>query len=178
VLGRSFAMNAIVFAAKRVFHRAVYMAGTQLNEVARGLTAARMDMMYALTRRGDDDRLERRSAYQSELRRLLGVSAPVVSRMLRSLEALGWISRRRVLGDRRRREVSLTDTGFASFCRAYHLIFHFAKRVVHRAICWGRHGNRNERFRHMSTLEQYLDSLRRYFRDTARLYYRWGHPDD
>jgi DNA-binding MarR family transcriptional regulator len=177
VLAAWFTMNAILFAAKRVFHRAVRVSGTQLSDVARGLTPARLDMMYALTER-EGGQLERLSVGQSELRRLLGVSAPVVSRMLRSLEALGWITRRRMLGDGRQLRVTLTDAGFSAFCRGYHLLFHFAKRVVYRAICWGRHGDMQQRFRHMSTLEEYLDSLREYFRDTARLYYRWGHPDD
>jgi DNA-binding MarR family transcriptional regulator len=98
--------------------------------------------------------------------------------MLRSLEALGWITRRRMLRDGRQLRVTLTDAGFELFCRAYHLLFHFAKRVVYRAICWGKHGDREQRFQHMSKLEEYLDGLRRYLRDTARLYYRWGHPDD
>jgi hypothetical protein len=115
---------------------------------------------------------------QGELRRILGVSAPVVSRMLRSLEALKWVLRERATDDRRQRVVTLTEQGFASFCKAYHLLFHFAKRVVYRAICWGKHGHPEERFRNMDTLESYLNSLRRYFRDRARLYYRWGHPDD
>jgi hypothetical protein len=30
----------------------------------------------------------------------------------------------------------------------------------------------------METLEGYLRSLRKYCRDSARLYYPWGHPDD
>jgi hypothetical protein len=30
----------------------------------------------------------------------------------------------------------------------------------------------------MATLEGYLGCLRSRFRDRARLYYPWGHPDD
>jgi DNA-binding MarR family transcriptional regulator len=172
-------MNAILFAAKRVFLGTVRFARRQLDEIAPGMTAARFDMMYALTGRTEEDyKLERRTVLQSELRRVLGVSAPVVSRMLRSLEALKWITRVPKPDDRRQRMVTLTDTGLASFRAAYALLFHVAKRVVYRAICWGKHGDPDERFTHMSTLEEYVDSLRRYFRDRARLYYSWGHPDD
>jgi DNA-binding MarR family transcriptional regulator len=186
-------MNAILFAAKRAFQSAVRMSNAQLKEIARGLTAARFDMMYALTRyavgeahfgEGEMPKfetrvLERRTILQSELRQLLGVSAPVVSRMVRSLEALGWVARKRPeCGDRRQREVTLTGAGFAAFRAAYGPLFHFAKRVVHRAICWGKHHDPDERFQHMAMLESYVCSLREYFRDRARLYYAWGHPED
>jgi DNA-binding MarR family transcriptional regulator len=171
-------MNAIVFATKRVFQSAVRVANSELKLIALGLTAARFDMMFALTRRRDD-KMDRQTLRQSELRRILGVSAPVVSRMLRSLDALGWITRRRPRhGDQRQRDVTLTDLGFARFRAAYGLLIHFAKRIVYRAICWGLHRDRQERFRNMAMLESYLSSLRGHFRDTARLYYAWGHPDD
>jgi hypothetical protein len=51
-------------------------------------------------------------------------------------------------------------------------------RIVYRAICFGKHLSADARFRHMETLESYLSSLRERFRDTARLDYPWGHPDD
>ena len=172
-------MNANLFASKRVFLSAVRFARTQLEPVAYGLTAARFDMMYALTTRGDDCRFERTTIYQSQLRRLLGVSAPVVSRMLRSLEELGWVTRKRpFLGDQRQRSVTLTEAGLAYFRAAHKALFRMVERIVYRAICWGKHDDAGERFQHMSMLEEYLSSLRRYFRDTARLYYPWGHPDD
>jgi DNA-binding MarR family transcriptional regulator len=173
-------MNAIFFASKRVFHGALRVTRSSLQSVAPGLTAARFDMMYALTYEcGGHHKFERQTVLQSGLWRTLGVTPPVVARMLRSIEALGWVTRRRPLyGDQRQREVTLTDSGVACFRTAYKLLFRFAERIVYRAICWGKHRDRDARFVHMSTLEEYLDSLRGYCRDTARLYYRWGHPDD
>ncbi|HTQ45353.1 MAG TPA: MarR family transcriptional regulator, partial [Polyangiaceae bacterium] len=56
-----------------------------------GLTAARFDLLSALlTARGD-----RRSwrVQQSDLRKTLGVTAPVVTRMLKALEAIGLVER-------------------------------------------------------------------------------------
>jgi hypothetical protein len=52
------------------------------------------------------------------------------------------------------------------------------RRTVYRAICFGEHRNADARFADMAKLEDYLSGLRGQFRDTAGLYYRWGHPDD
>ena len=173
-------MNAIFFASKRVFHGAMRVTRGSLLSVAPGLTAARFDMMYALTcGSGDRHKRDRMTVPQSYLWRQLGVTPPVVARMLRSLEALGWVTRRRPLrGDQRQREVTLTEAGLACIRSAHKLLFRVAASIVYHAICWGKHRDRDARFVHMCDLEEYLDSLRRYCRDTARLYYRWGHPDD
>jgi DNA-binding MarR family transcriptional regulator len=173
-------MNEIFFGAKRVFHGAVRVTRTSLLGVAPGLTAARFDMMYALTHEsGDQHKRNRDWVLQSRLRRKLGVTAPVVSRMLRSLEALGWLTRHRpVRGDQRQRKVRLTDAGLACIRTAYKLLFRVTASIVYRAICWGKHRDPSARLIHMDTLEGYQRSLRAYCRDGARLYYPWGHPDD
>ncbi|HEV3193128.1 MAG TPA: MarR family transcriptional regulator, partial [Polyangiaceae bacterium] len=115
---------------------------------------------------------------QSDLRRTLGVTASVVSRMLRSLEALGWVQRTRSGYDRRQREVTLTEPGRERIHTAYKTLLRAAQRLVSQAICFGQHRNRDARFRHVATLEQYLAGIRRHFGDIASLYYPWGHPDD
>jgi DNA-binding MarR family transcriptional regulator len=173
-------MNAIFFASKRVFHSAVRITRKSLHAVAPGMTAARFDMMYALARPTfDQDKFDRCVTRQSKLWRTLGVTPPVVARMLRSLEALGWVTRRRpTYGDQRQREVTLTDKGLACIREAYKLHFRIAERIVYHAICWGEHRDEGARLVHMERLEGYLGSLRAYCRDTARLYYPWGHPDD
>jgi DNA-binding MarR family transcriptional regulator len=174
-------MNAIFFASKRVFHSAVRITRESMRAVAPGMTAARFDLMYALTRPGwVHNKVDAGEVRQSELWRTLGVSPPVVARMLRSLEALGWVRRRRpACGDQRQREVTLTEKGRSCIREAYKLHFRIAERIVYHAICWGKHRDAGARLTHMCNLESYLDSLRRYCRDRARLYfYPWGHPDD
>jgi DNA-binding MarR family transcriptional regulator len=172
-------MNAIFFGCKRVFHGAVRISRAPLHSVAPGLTAARFDMMCALVRqRFSTEAFQGGWALQSDLRKALGVSAPVVSRMLRSLEALGWVTRRRSERDGRQRDVGLTESGFTCIRSAYKLLVRIAQRIVYRAICWGKHRDVDERFFNMGTLESYLNSLRSYCRDTATIYYAWGHPDD
>jgi DNA-binding MarR family transcriptional regulator len=167
-------LNAIFFASKRAFHGVLRVTRRPLGSF--GLTAARFDLMFALLRR--EGERGGGSTRQSDLRRTLGVTASVVSRMLQSLEALGWVQRSRPVDDRRQREVTLTESGRGRIRTAYKTLVRATQRVVHEAICFGAHRNPNARFRHMMTLEGYLDAVRDYCGDIASLYYAWGHPDD
>jgi DNA-binding MarR family transcriptional regulator len=165
-------MNAIAFGTKRAFHGFLRVTRKVLATV--GLTAARFDVLHPLlNQRGDYSY----PVLQDELRRKLGVTAGVVSRMLGALEQLGLVRRRRA-HDRRRRVVELTERGMACMRRARRLLLQGVRRIVWDAICFGRHHNPEQRFLHMQQLESYLDVLRRDFGDTATLYYPWGHPDD
>jgi DNA-binding MarR family transcriptional regulator len=144
-----------------------------------GLTAARFDMLCALLHDGGYDRYPHYEIRQSDLRRELGVTAPVVSRMLRSLEELGWVTRsRRRDDDRRQRWVKLTDRGKEIIYKARRWIVRGVQQLVYVATCFGKHRDPNKRLVHMSQLESYLDGLRSDFGDIATLYYPWGHPDD
>ena len=70
-----------------------------------GLTPARFDMLFAI-------RCQRQGWYpQRNLRELLGVGASTISRMIDSLVEIGFLRRRRVEGDARRRELSITKHG-------------------------------------------------------------------
>ncbi|HEY8040344.1 MAG TPA: MarR family transcriptional regulator [Polyangiaceae bacterium] len=170
-------MNAIAFGSKRTFHGFLRITRKALQSV--GLTAARFDMMCALL--GDHRRrhdVVTFSVRQSILRRTLGVSASVVSRMVRALEALGLVVRRRAREDRRQHDVSLTESGDRCIRAARRLLIRGVQRIVYQCICMGKHRDANQRFVHMEWLESYLRALRRDFGDTATLYYPWGHPDD
>jgi DNA-binding MarR family transcriptional regulator len=174
VLSARGTMNAIFFASKRAFHGVLRVTRRPLASL--GLTAARFYLMFVLWRR--DTACVGGSIRQSDLRRALGVTASVVSRMLRSLEALGWVQRTRSHDDRRQREVTLTEPGRGRIRSAYRALFRAAQRLVDLAICFGEHRNRDARFWHMTTLEEYLTAMRRHYGDSASLYYPWGHPDE
>ena len=184
-------MHEVFFGAKRVFHGGVRVTRRRLRRAAPGMTAARFDMMYAIGGTGCRRSREftRGSLKQRELRGKLGVSAQVVSRMLRSLEELGWVRRSRrtpstrrcrgrVVWDARQVEVELTESGLDCLRRAFRAVHLFLERRVYKAICWGKHRIWGERFMAMDRLESYFRSLRRYCKDKARLYFPWGHPDD
>ena len=169
-------MNAITFGTKRAFHGFLKVTRKALAEF--GLTAARFDMLSALLVENPDP-LRSSATLQSDLRRMLGVSAPVVTRMLKSLEVLGLVVRQRPLwGDKRQKRVWLTEAGERCIRMARKVMLRAMRKLVLVAICFGRHRDRDARFRHMEKLEGYLRSLRERFGDRASLYYAWGHPDD
>jgi len=134
-----------------------------------GLTPARFDLLFALKEPHENGF----SVLQSELRAKLGVSRPTVSRMLASLERLGFVRRDERAYTRR---VYLTRLGRYVVRRAAKRVYHsgFAFREVRRAI---RLGPPLLDFMARADLESLLNKMRRTFRDSATLYYRW-HPDD
>lgn len=97
-------MNCIFFGLKRAYYGTLKGTRKPLAEV--GLTAARYDMLETLRVFKD--------LTQRQLQRILGVSAPTVSRMLDALEDLGMIERRQIDTDRRFRVVRLTKAGAAA----------------------------------------------------------------
>ena len=143
-----------------------------------GLTAARFDLLSVLVQ-SRPSKYEIPGVRQSAIRRALGVTAPVVTRMLRALEGLGLVRRWRETGwDRRQIRVALTEAGERCISWARKVMLRAMRKMVHVAICFGQHRNRDARLRHMDALEGYLRALRKQFGDSARLYYPWGHPDD
>ena len=112
-------MHPVFFGLKRAHHLSVAVARNLTCHF--GLTPARFDMLLALER-------ARPSMRQRDLRRILGVSAPTVSRMLKALESLGLVLRRKEpltirRADRRHRRVMLTDRGRARIRAAMRSIF-------------------------------------------------------
>ena len=164
-------MNEILFGLKRAFQASIRFTRSAVE--AFGLTAARFDMLYAI--KGSH---KYRSMRQSDLRRALGVTAPTVSRMLRSLERLGLVSRvRPTSGDTRQRIVTLTMAGVACIRRAFRALVR--RRTIQRAFnavltvgqppsAW---------LVETEGAEWVARRIRRGFGDAATLSYPW-HPDD
>ena len=169
-------VNAITFGTKRAFHG--FLRVTRKPLLGMGLTAARFDLLSVLVH-SRPSRYAMAGVRQSHIRRALGVTAPVVTRMLRALEGLGLVKRwREIVWDRRQIRVALTEAGERCILWARKVMLRAMRRMVNVAICFGQHRDSDARLRHMETLESYLRALRRQFGDKARLYYRWGHPDD
>ncbi|HEY6459571.1 MAG TPA: MarR family transcriptional regulator, partial [Polyangiaceae bacterium] len=169
-------MNEIAFGTKRAFHGFLRVSRKLL--AAHGLTAARFDLLYAIARDAERDEYPP-SALQSTIRKKLGVTAPVVSRMTRALERLGWVTRTACRwGDRRQRTITLTAQGFAAWKVVRRVVLRSILRLVYPAICFGMERDPTERLVAMDTLEGYLRGLRSHFGDRATIYFPWGHPDD
>jgi DNA-binding MarR family transcriptional regulator len=166
-------MHAIFFGLKRAFHRTLAVARPMLRPF--GLTPARFDMLYAIHGIHLPDC---HFATQRSLRDRLGVSAPTISRMLKSLEELGLVTRRRCEGDTRQRMVSLTEKGVE-----------WLESAMRECIDSGRAQltvdcgvSKEPTSDHVSLLdgdhlETILYRIRHNYWDVASLHYPW-HPDD
>jgi DNA-binding MarR family transcriptional regulator len=163
-------VNAHFFGTKRAFHAILLVTRKPLASF--GMTAARYDMLYAIF--GSVPKAGRTGCLtsQGELPRKLGVHKSVVSRMLRSLERIGLVARRRFHRDGRRFWVELTEAGRARLRDAARCLARASQRLLCMAICFGRKKDPSERFRHMSTYESYLNGIRREYGDRAWLPYR------
>ena len=95
-------MDDVLFGVKRAHLATNRWALLRLREF--GVTPARFDLMRMIYERNF-------RRVQSELRRRLGVARATISRMLRSLEKLGWIERVVNPFDRRTRDCLLTYEG-------------------------------------------------------------------
>ena len=169
-------MNAHFFSTKRAFHGILRVTRKPLASL--GLTAARYDMMHELLCGFGTKTILGKMTRQSDLRRQLGVTKSVASRMLTSLETLGWVRRLRPrFGDQRQREIVLTELGLRCIRAARQALARASKRLLLDAICPRTRLDPHEPFHHLCTLEGYLVAMRYCYGDGANLLYPW-HPDD
>ncbi len=153
-------MDSIFFGMKRADQVALRFGHKMLAPF--GLTPARFDMLFAMD--------HGYSRTQRDLRRELGVARSTTSRMLASLERLGWVERE---PRRHTRRIRLTDTGKALIRRAARRLCGCRRlpyRMVARAI---RVGPRTNVFMARGDLDGSLARFRRTFGDGATLYYSW-----
>lgn len=103
-------MHPVFFGLKRAYYASLGLTRRTLRRM--GLTAARMDMLYVI------HKSFKSTIRQSQLWRTLGVCASVVSRMLKRLEAIGYVRCTVRYGHVRKRWISLTVRGRATILRA------------------------------------------------------------
>ena len=103
-------MNSTFFHMKQAHLSALRVARKTTLPI--GLTPARLDMLRAILVRCG-------SVLQLQLKRLLGVSNPVISIMVRALERLGLVTREKCRSDRRTFVVSLTKAARHALRRVY-----------------------------------------------------------
>jgi DNA-binding MarR family transcriptional regulator len=136
-----------------------------------GLTAARFDMLRAVksARYGSD---------QTQLCRSLGVTGATVSRMLKSLEELGLVSRERSTVDRRRQRVQITELGRRLMRRAeYGLVSSGNISFAIECALGEPWCDETAVFLAVDALDTALHRVRDAFFDDADLFYPW-HLDE
>ena len=171
-------MNYHFFAMKRAYHATLRF--TRDVAAAYGLTPARSDMLYAIYCVPVHGPAGRGELRQSELRRRLGVSAPTVSRMVRSLETLGFVSRRRSSRDGRTFDIQLTDFGWQRLRTMFFGIFKwdtFDLAIDCALIGATRPMNADKLDLELGYLYSIIGKIRWAFRDRATLEYPYFEPE-
>lgn len=166
-------MHALMFRLKRAFHRSLAHVRPLIADF--GLTPARFDMLKVI-----DSGSSSGFILQSWIRRALGVSRATVSRMLKSLEALGFVVRTPDL-DKRERRVALTKEGRRRFDEAASDLIVSGAIDLSFAGALTRTPDWPQRHEHAAQALERLDAIRAGFRDGADDYvYRissWFCPD-
>jgi DNA-binding MarR family transcriptional regulator len=164
-------VNRFSFAVRRVFHRLGQLGLMMTRDY--GLTPSRFDLMRAI------ECQRQKWVPHRDVRELLGVRGPTVSRMVKALVERGYLVRRRDPEDARKSQIGITRTGRRALCCAFQFIVKsgYMREVTGRALSdyqdYGRasHAEAERCFEDMMTL---LESLRRNLGDTAR----FEQPDD
>jgi DNA-binding MarR family transcriptional regulator len=152
-------MEDVLFSMKRVFQGSLSVARGLLKPY--GLTPARFDMMRAIA---ECDY----GMMQSDLRRQLGVSAPTVSRMIRSLEELGLVWRKPARFSKNGKRVHLTEIGSALVFRALAELGAPIALLVQSVVTTAWFCTETSR-REIATFTEWLHRIRDGFRESARL---------
>ena len=119
-------MHAINFALKRAHLCTVSVGQRMMNLVVPQMTPARFDLLYYI-RRGSiiagTERLAPGTRKQRDIVRTLGLHKTTVAKMIRRLEEMGWLTRKRDYADRRIKLVSLTKKGLRAIGDAMRFVF-------------------------------------------------------
>jgi DNA-binding MarR family transcriptional regulator len=167
-------MHNIFFVAKRAHWG---MQNTMRKPLKKkfNITAARVDMLHVIAK---DEWPEQRE--QRRLVTMLGCVRSVVSRMLKAMEALGWVSREKADYDRRLKLVSLTKLGRRMLDRVQRSYIRSGLAAVwtYKALAGHSWRKKGRRFECVLWNEAYLQWMREGFRGGGRIeLYPFGHPD-
>jgi DNA-binding MarR family transcriptional regulator len=159
-------MHPVIFGLKRAHQSTLRISRPVLKKM--GLTPARFDMLCALMPREG-------AMTQGTLQRILGVTRATVSRMLGSLEELGFVGRERHDIDGRCKVVWLTDEGRARIVMAHKELVRsgWVQLAIDSALgeWW-----RGPCAAAIAELERPLRAIRRAFYDTGSLRYPTAPP--
>ncbi len=155
-------MHTMFFSVKRVHLRVVEISKRLVKRY--GLTPARFDLLRIV------EAHEPHPVAQSKIRALLGVSAATVSRMLISLEKLGFVERSESKVDARNLLVALTPYGYNQVDEALSwLCLGRDQRMARRGVAF-EPALADVRLR---ALQKHLNSMRRNYGDDAPFVHPW-----
>ena len=160
-------MHQIFFSVKRVHLRVVEVSKKLVRDF--GLTPARFDLLRVV------DAHDPEPVPQSKICTLLGVSAATVSRMLISLEKLGFVERTECKADRRNLLVRLTDYGWNKLDAAIVTLISSrrASRFARRGVAF----EPTLAVLRLRRLQKLLNSMRRIYGDDSPFVHPWRAED-
>ena len=158
-------MHEVFFGFKRVHLRVLKLTRVFMpKEVA--LTPARFDMMRIVELHA----VRWGWVAQHRIQDLLGVSAATVSRMLKSLEALGFVVRERMDHDLRMRRIHITELGRERVRAALRALVESRKAERLALIGLDREARARPKLR---VLKRYLSTIRKRYGDPAPFEHPW-----
>jgi len=158
-------MHRVFFSMKRVHLRIVEVSKRLVMRF--GLTPARFDMMRIVLIHAPD------GVAQAKIRALLGVSAATVSRMLVSLEKLGFIARHEWAHDTRCLIVTLTELGKQRVTEAMGALVEQPKAKSERMAQRGVDFQPKAAVPRLRVLQRALAAMRRNYGDSAAFTDPW-----
>jgi DNA-binding MarR family transcriptional regulator len=166
-------MHVLYFGLKRAFQATLKVNRPLLER--HGITPARFDLLYCIHQR------QSYTVLQSEVRKALGVARPTISRMVRSLQELGLVTRGPDCTDRRQKPLRLSVAGKKVVRRVLRKLVRadVVGRCVRGAFAYPKPppSKRWTPIYLIENLDRTLEQFRRSFGDLATLAYPW-HPDD
>lgn len=156
-------MHAMFFGFKRAHLRVVGITRELLSGIV--LTPARFDVMRIIKLHGEFGIL------QCKIQNLLGVSAPTVSVMLRSLELLGFVKRSRFCRDARCVLVRITEVGIQQLELALDRLIEAG--VADRLAGVGLSDDPEEGADGVAMVRGFLNCIRRNYADEAAFEHPW-----
>jgi len=160
-------MHTLFFSIKRVHLRVLHITRGLLRGI--NLTPARFDMMRIVELHADF------GVTQGRIIDLLGVSAATVSRMLTSLEDLGFVTRKRTTRDARCVLVAITELGLATVRTAIRKLID--KGVHERLALRGLALEARRAQPQLDVLQRFLRRLRKNYDDPAPFAHPWTTKD-
>lgn len=172
-------MHSIMFALKRA-HLTTVAAGQEAVAKVDGMTPARFDLLCLLRQaslmlpKGSEIL---RGMFQESLCFRLGLHPSTISKMLKRLEEMGWITRERDFDDRRKKVVFFTALGLRRAWRAMRRVFRgrlFLKPFEELSSALVRSDHPLDAVTRVLTITR---NIATYFGDYSTVHYNYGRID-
>jgi DNA-binding MarR family transcriptional regulator len=172
-------MHAVTFQIKRAHWSGVAFGKKALEKKLPTVTPARFDLLFAIRQSHPVGQPTGCSIYQDELRAQLGLHPSTVSKMIKRLVQLGWVTNdEKPLDDRRTRVVRLTREGFSKIEKAIRILFRQRIHLEHFEDLFRAWTPDVHVLEAIAAFWDTTDQVARKFGDRSTLLYSFGYDPD